>query len=246
VDLTLRDRVTEWLKAGWSPEIIAGRLQREARGKPVIHHETIYRWIYRYDRSLIKYLIRSHPRRYRRHQRRWPNRIIPRRISILQRPAFVNGRRQPGHWESDLVWGAGRSALQVLVERKTRFVFIRKTRNKSAQANYDALAEALVKVPAALRRTITYDNGVENTLHCELNERFDLQSFFCQPYHAWEKATVENTNGLIRRYFPKRTDFDTITPDQIQVIEARLNSRPRKCLNFKTAGEAYSLALRCT
>ncbi len=245
-DPQLRDRVIEWLKAGWSPEIIAGRLKREAHGKSVIHHETIYRWIYRYDRSLIKCLVRSHPRRYRRHQRRWPNRIIPRRISILQRPDFINQRKQPGHWESDLVWGSGRAALQVLVERKTRFVFIRRTRNKSAQANYDALSEALEQIPTSLRRTITYDNGSENTLHCELNDRFQLQSFFCQPYHAWEKGTVENTNGLIRRYFPKRTNFDTISVHQIEDVQRRLNNRPRKCLRFQTAGEAYSSTFRCT
>ena len=245
-DTQLRDRIVAWLQLGWSPEIIAGRLKREANGKPVIHHETIYRWIYKYDRSLIKLLVRAHPRRYCRHQRRWPNRIIPRRISILQRPAFINLRQQPGHWESDLVIGSGRSALQVLVERKTRFVLIRKTRNKSAQANYDALSDAFSNIPAAFRQTITYDNGTENTLHVEINQRFSLQSFFCQPYHAWEKGSVENTNGLIRRHFPKRTDFDTITPSQLLSTQAWLNNRPRKCLQFQTSGEACSNEGCCT
>ena len=246
VDPALRNRVVACLQMGWSPEIIAGRLKREANGKSVIHHETIYRWIYRHDRSLVKHLVRAHPRRRFRHQRRWPNRIIPRRISILQRPDFINLRQHPGHWESDLVIGAGRSAIQVLVERKTRFVLLRKVRNKSAQANYDALSDAFSLVPNLLRHSVTYDNGSENTLHLEINQRFHMQSFFCEPYHAWEKATVENTNGILRRHFPKRTNFDTIFPAQLLKTQSWMNSRPRKCLGFQTSGEAYSSLTCCT
>lgn len=246
VEPLLRDKVVAYLKDGWSPEIIAGRLKREAQGKSVIHHETIYRWIYNHDRSLVKYLVRAHPRRRFRHQRRWPNRIISQRISILQRPDFINLRQQPGHWESDLVVGAGRAAIQVLVERKTRFVLLRKVRSKSAQANYDALSDAFSSVPQPLRQTVTYDNGSENALHVEINHRFQMQSFFCAPYHAWEKATVENTNGILRRHFPKRTNFDTILPSQLLKTESWMNSRPRKCLGFLTSGEAYFSLPCCT
>ena len=241
-DKVLRQRVIRELKDGWSPEIIAGRLKQET-GRCVIGHEAIYRWIYSHARHLAPYLVRSHRRRQHRSSRPWPNRLIPRRISITQRPMEINLRQVPGHWETDLVWGSGYRALQVLVERQTRFVRLISLPNKTAQASYNALAVLLSSVPGSLRRSITYDNGIENILHVEINERFHMRSFFCEPYHAWEKGTVENTNGLVRRFFPKRTNLDHVSPGRIQRIEDWLNNRPRKCLNFKTPAEALQRVL---
>ncbi len=246
INVVLRQRIVQWLKLGWSPEIIAGELKREAQGTTVINPETIYRWIYAHDKSLVKHLLRSHPQRRPRWVRPWPKRIIPRRTSISERPAEVNLRQVPGHWETDLIVGSGQAALQVLVERKTRFVRLRKIPNKSAQASFEALSALLAPVHPSLRQTITYDNGPENVLHVHLNQRLGLRSYFCEPYHAWEKGTVENTNGLIRRFLPKRTNFDTISPLKIQKVEHWLNHRPRKCLNFQTPALAFKSAACCT
>jgi IS30 family transposase len=160
-------------------------------------------------------------------------------VSIRERPTPANARQEPGHWESDLVVGKGRAALQVSVERKTRYTRLAKTRDKSAQAAHDALRQALHPVPPALRRTITYDNGSENTLHVEVNADLGTRSFFCDPYASWQKGTVENTNGLIRRFLPKGTDLDMIPEAHLAALEQWLNHRPRKCLNFQTPAEAY-------
>ena len=239
LNLPLRHRVTQELKRGWSPEIIAGRLKRE-NSQPVIGHEAIYRWIYSEARELIPSLVRSHRRRQSRSSRPWPKHLIPQRVSIVQRPPEINQRQVPGHWETDLVWGSCSCALQVLVERQTRFVRLKILPNKTAQASYTALAFLLSGLPVTLRKSITYDNGIENILHVEINQRFQMRSFFCEPYHAWEKGTVENTNGLVRRFLPKKTNLDVVSPARIQRIEDWLNNRPRKCLNFQTAAEAIS------
>jgi transposase, IS30 family len=236
LDSPLRERVTRDLKKGWSPEIIAGRLKRE-NGTTVIGHEAIYRWIYSDARSLIPHLVRSHRRRRPRGSHPWPKQLIPQRVSIHQRPEAINLRQELGHWETDLVIGSGRSVLQVLVERKSRLVRLHLNPNKTAQASYEALSFLFAKIHPSLRQSITYDNGLENLLHVEINQRFGLLSFFCTPYHSWEKGTVENTNGLIRRFLPKKTNFNTISQRTLQRIEFWLNSRPRKCLNFQTSAE---------
>ncbi len=239
----LQGLVNQWMRNGWSPELIAGRLKDRNLGQPIVSHETIYKWIYWHRRSLIKYLVRSHLwRRQRRSRPGWKF-TVGNRVSILERPEIINARQVAGHWETDLVVGKTRAALQVLVERKTRFVHLQKIDNKMAQSSYQALVSLFSKVAPSLRQTVTYDNGVENALHVELNQRLGLKSYFCQPYHSWEKGTVENTNGLIRRFLPKGTSFDTIAPEQIDRIQLWLNHRPRKCLNFKTPAEEYESSL---
>jgi IS30 family transposase len=240
-DSTLQAHIVGQLQRRWSPELIAGRLRRE-RGRPLVSHEAIYRWIYQHARHLIPCLLRSHPRRWRRRSRSWTKNLIPRRISIHQRPFEVLHRQSPGHWEADLLWGEGRTAVQVLVERKTRLTRLRHLPNKTAQACYTALSEVFSAIPPSLRRTITYDNGVENMLHVELNKMFGLRSYFCDPFQAWQKGTVENTNGLIRRFLPKRTNLDTIAAPNFQQIEDWLNDRPRKVLEFQTPAEAFKRA----
>lgn len=235
---SLRDRVTRELKRGWSPEIIAGGIKEEF-GYPALSYEAIYRWIYSQARHLTPHLVRSHRRRRSRSIRPWPIRLIPQRVSIAKRPLDINLRQVPGHWETDLLWGSGGYALQVLVERQTRFVRLKLIPNKTAQASYEALCSLLASIPPYLRQSITYDNGIENILHVEINQRFHLRSYFCEPYHAWEKGTVENTNGLIRRFLPKKTNLNSVSPARIQRIEDWLNSRPRKCLKFKTPAFSF-------
>lgn len=237
-DEELREKVEELLKQKWSPEIISGSLKREA-GKKVISPEAIYQWIYADARHLIPKLSRQRRHRRQRAKKPWPRReLIPGRISIHKRPEEVDSRDKVGHWEADLVVGPGRTALQVMVERKTRFTRVKKIPDHTAASAYRALNEMFSSVPEEARNTITYDNGFENALHEKLNVQLNLRSYFCDPYSSWQKGTVENTNGLIRRHLPKRTDFSRILEAEIQRIESWLNHRPRKCLDFQTPAEA--------
>lgn len=238
----LKSLVIEQLQNHWSPEIIAGRLKRQF-GYSVVSHECIYRWIYTEARHLIPSLVRSHPKRWKRGSRSWILRLKKQRISIHQRPEEVNNRLSPGHWETDLLWGQGRAALQVIVERKTRLAQLITLPDKTARSSYLALSKILSDLPSNLRKSITYDNGVENFLYQHINQRFHLRSYFCDPYSAWQKGTVENTNGLIRRFLPKKTNLDTVPSDRIAQIQSWLNNRPRKCLNFQTPAEAFQALL---
>jgi IS30 family transposase len=242
----LRHEVEEMLVKGWSPELIAGRITEKRKDLGSIGYEAIYQWIYSERPDLIGCLVRAHPKRWPRHYR--PYRLykgIPGRISILERPLAANTRSQAGHWETDLIVGPGSPALQVLVERQTRYSKLRAISNKTASASRAALTGLLTNIPDPLRRSITYDNGSENYEHQVLSDDFGMASYFCQPYHSWEKGTVENTNGLIRRFVPKRTRLGSVAPERFQQIEDWLNDRPRKCLKFQTSREAFN-ALCCT
>jgi IS30 family transposase len=233
----LRIEVERLLLKGWSPELISGRLKR--KGAFCVSHEAIYQWIYKEAPHLIGSLVRSRPTKVKRGFSKRRRRIrIPQRVSIQERPAAVNTRKEPGHWETDLVVGQGRQALQVAVERATRLTRLSKTPDKTAPASSRALEKILEPVPLVLRKSVTYDNGLENADHVRLQERLGIKSYFCEPYHSWEKGTVENTNGLIRRFLPKRTDLSAVPDQKIQEIEEWLNERPRKCLGFKTPAEA--------
>lgn len=236
----LQMEVESMIMNGWSPELIAGRIRKEAI-LPTISHEAIYQWIYSDADYLIGYLVRSHQTRWPKGKSKCSKRTrIPNRVSITERPDFINNRKQPGHWETDLVVGPGKSALQVTVERKTRFTRIVKIIDKTASSSMSALFSALSPLPKNILQSITYDNGSENVQHSILNNSLGTSSFFCNPYHSWEKGTVENTNGLIRRSLPKRTNFDTIPDADILKVESWLNNRPRKCLGFSTPNEVFN------
>jgi IS30 family transposase len=242
----LRHEVEQMLVKGWSPELIAGRIRTHRKDLDSIGYEAIYQWIYSERPDLIGSLVRSHPKRWLRRYRPYRRYAgIPGRVSILERPEAANTRSEAGHWETDLIVGPGLPALQVLVERQSRYSKLRGIPNKTAPASRAALTGLLTTVPEHLRRSITYDNGSENFEHTVLNDDFAMTSYFCQPYHSWEKGTVENTNGLIRRFVPKRTRIDSIAPERFQQIEDWLNDRPRKCLKFQTSREAFNAAC-CT
>jgi IS30 family transposase len=236
----LRAYVEQGLRAGWSPELIAGRLPLDQPGIRV-SHEAIYQYIYADHPELIHYLVRHNRQRRRRgYCRKHRNSHIPNRVAITDRPAVVAQRSRLGDWEADTVISRrSKAALQVLGERVSRLVLIRKIPGTTAAAVRQAIVAMLAGYPADLRQTITYDNGHENVEHEQIDQKLEMQSFFCNPYHSWEKGTVENLIGLIRRDLPKRTDFRTISEDRIAAIEYRLNSRPRKCLAYRTPYEVF-------
>ena len=237
-----RNFVVAKIKSGWTPEIISGRLKTLGQADYVCH-ESIYQYIYIEAKELIPFLPRKHVKRHHKHPYRTTGERIKNRVSIEQRPTEVSTRNVVGHWESDSVVGGDRQfGLNVLVERATRLTNISILKSKSAAETKKAIVRRLANHPRVLRQSITYDNGSENVLHQKINEILDTQSYFCQPYHSWEKGSVEQINGLIRREFPKGTDFSKVTPMGINALEKRLNNRPRKCLNYKTPYEAYTEA----
>lgn len=236
----LRRYVRDRLRVGWSPEIIAGRWNKIHPESPV-SHEAIYQWLYTDAREFIPCLVRAHKKRQRRgYSRKHQKAHIPNRISIAERPKVVEKRRQAGHWETDTaVSRKSKTALQVSAERKTRYSKLARLRRKNAHEMSIALTRRLSRLPKTLRRSLTYDNGSENTEHERTNLAIGTRSYFCEPYHSWEKGTAENTIGLVRRFLPKKTDFATVSNKDLRKIERWLNHRPRKCLNYRTPAEAF-------
>ncbi len=247
----IRQYVKQGLAQGWSPEQISGRLSKDYPGQS-INHEAIYQFIYHRqnpDRlEMIYQLRRAHrKRRNKGIGRKELKTKIPNRISIDARPKSVESRNHYGHWEGDsLISRKSKAALNTLTERKSRLVLITKLDRKGAAETNQAIIKRLKKLPATGRRTLTLDNGTENASHEQLTAKLGIKCYFAHPYASWERGTNENINGLIRWYLPKGTDFSKIDKEQIAQIEFLLNSRPRKCLGYKTPLEvaASSVALR--
>lgn len=233
--------VEEKLKEGWSPEIIVGRMRKDFPDDPAMRavHETVYRRVYR--SGLTSFLPRGMPRRQRRRFRLQKSRGtqgLGNIIGIEERPQHANERTQYGHWEGDTMLGKKDSgpAVCVQTERRSRYLLLKKMRRKTARAMRSAVVHQLRLFPRTLRRTLTLDRGSENAEH----DHFGLPVYFCDPYSSWQKGSVEQIIGLIRRYVPKGTDLRTITPTQLQIIQNRLNNRPRKVLGFRTPAEVFS------
>jgi IS30 family transposase len=247
----IRQYVRQGLELGWSPEQIAGRLPKDHPNQSV-NHEAIYQFIYHRqnpDRlEMINQLRRAHRKRRNKSIGRKERKTkIPNRIPIEARPKSVESRNHYGHWEGDsLISRKSKAALNTLVERKSRLVLISKLDRKGAAETNKAVIKRLKNLPAAGRRTLTLDNGTENASHEKLTAKLGIKCYFAHPYASWERGTNENINGLIRWYLPKGTDFSKIGKEQIAQIEFLLNSRPRKCLGYKTPLEAAasSVALR--
>jgi IS30 family transposase len=241
----IRSYVTGRLRLGWSPEQIAGRL-RLNHPELSICAESIYRFIYdpeiRRQENFVPYLVRAHKRRlFRGHRHTHRDLHIPDRISILRRPNAVDARRQFGHWESDTVIARNsRAALSVIVERTSRLTKIHKLPRRTARNVRCSLTRSLSHYPTTAHRTITYDNGSENVEHGAINTVLGTRSFFCEPFHSWEKATVENTIGIIRRTYPKKTNFDAVSPAEVKRLERRMNNTPRKVLHYRTPREVFN------
>ena len=232
-----------------SPEQIAGRLKELFPDDPVmsISHEAIYQHIYRKRQSklgkeLIALLPYSHSkRRQNRKGGKNKNRIKDiKRIDL--RPRHIELRQEVGHWESDLVVGREhKSAIATIVERKTRFVYIIPVQSKHTKIVTKAIATTMKKLNPEFRKTMTHDNGTEMANHKWLTNKTGMEIYFANPYSSWERGTNENTNGLIRRFFPKGTDFSTITKKQLMSAQNNLNNRPRKVLGYKTPNEMMQL-----
>lgn len=236
---SIRKYVCEKLRIGWTPELISGRLKQADAGNYVCH-ESIYQYIYKQAPELITYLPRKHARRRIKRPYRTKQHRISDRVSIDHRPIEANTRTHCGHWESDTIVSSDRqSGLNVIVERKSRLTHISFIKNKTAKRTHDTIVKRLKHHPDAFRKSITYDNGSENTHHKKTNNRLNIASYFCAPYHSWEKGSVEQVNGLIRRFFPKGTCFNSVDHAQINRVEKLLNNRPRKCLGFRTPYEVF-------
>ena len=236
--------VADKLVIGWTPELIAGRIKHEGLLAST-NYESIYQWLYSDRKDLIKHLPRAHRKRRKRGSAKYKHTSkIPDRVPIENRPALANTRQELGHWEADTaVSRQSKGAIAVLIERQTRLVKICKLPSKSALNMQDALVHSLQDLPQSLRKSITYDNGTENVRHGDINQALGTASFFCQPYSSWEKGSVENVIGLIRRTYPKKTDWNLISQSDLDTIQCTLNHRPKKCLNFLSPAEAYAVAL---
>ncbi len=237
----LQEHVIKMLRKGLSPEQTSGRLEQD-QSRQTISHEAIYQFIYKHRPELAKHLCRHHAKRKKfRHSKKVKKPAIPQRIPISERPLHIANRQEIGHWESDTVNSTGNvSAVEVLVERKSRYVLIRKLPSKSGQTVATIIISALKTLPPFTRKTLTYDNGGENAGHRLVNYHLGTKSYFCEPYHSWQKGTVENTIGLIRRIYSKKTDFRSVPESDLKRLQNALNNRPRKCLDFKTPMEVMS------
>jgi IS30 family transposase len=238
----IRRYVAKHIRLGWSPELIAGRLALKYPGQS-ISPEAIYQWIYEEASRLIIFLVRAHrKRKHRGYSRKHKKAHIPERISIKERPVSVLKRRHIGHWETDTIsCRKSYQAVQVTVERKARYAKVAKLTTKGSRAMSLALTRRLSHYPQDLRRSITYDNGPENAEHMRTNKILGTRSYFCEPYHSYERGTVENTIGLVRRFLPKKIDLSTISQSRLTKIEYWLNRRPRKCLGFLTPAEVFKV-----
>lgn len=248
----LRRIVLHYLHRNWSPEQVAKRLvllypnDMDMR----ISHESIYSYIYILPRGTFKHQLISHLRRSHKYRRRRGNKrkkmgSIQEYLSIEERPKEVADRIIPGHWEGDLIVGyRNASAIGTLVERTTRMTFLVKLRNQDARIVRKAFAEEFRRLPKGLKRTLTYDQGTEMTQHKLFTKETKMTVYFAHPHAPWERGTNENTNALIRQYFPKGTDFSKISKTKLKEVQDELNDRPRKTLEWHTPHEKIYELLR--
>jgi transposase, IS30 family len=238
-------RVISDLEALLSPEQISGRLRTEfGKDSPMsISHETIYKSLYvqgkgQLRRELATCLRTGRAQRKVRGQRNTRGKI-PGMVMISDRPAEIEDRAVPGHWEGDLIIGAfGRSAIGTLVERTTRFVVLLHLPGAhTAEAVRQAMATEICRLPEHLRRSVTWDQGTEMAEHARFSNETGIDVYFCDPHSPWQRGTNENTNGLLRQYFPKSTDLSIHNPEQLAAVAASLNQRPRKTLGYATPAE---------
>lgn len=254
----IRRYIAAGLVAGFSPEQISGRLTIEHPDES-ISHEAIYQYIYSQVHregsggmkpgyhDLRPYLKRRHRIRAKNGMRKGQRICRPRGPSIDERPKEAETRKTVGHWETDsMVSRQSKAGLNTIVERKTGLVFINKIHSGTADATREAVVKRLGVLPACLRKTLTSDNGIENSMYDQIQEDLGTRWYFAHPYHSWERGTNENTNGLIRWYFPKKTDFATISDEAIKAVEDALNNRPRKRLGWRTPLEVFNESVALT
>jgi IS30 family transposase len=247
----LRWRVAQKLALQWSPEQIAGWLKQRFPTDPdmQLSHETIYRSLFIQARGVLKKELMTHLRTARQmRQAKSGSRKsglgqIVDAVSIRERPAEAEDRAVPGHWEGDLLSGANNTHIATLVERHSRFTMLLKVPNKNTAAVVAALARHIGKLPQELRRSLTWDRGKEMAAHKSFTVATNVRVYFCDPRSPWQRGTNENTNGLLRQYFPKGTDLSVFSQAYLNRIAQRLNQRPRKTLGFETPADKLGLVL---
>jgi len=251
----LREVVMSKLILEWSPEQVSGWLKTEYPNdeRMRVSHETIYRSLFIQARGVLKKELMGHLRTKRRMRRSQHSRTfkdsrgqIADAISIRERPAEVEDRAVPGHWEGDLLSGSRNSHIVTLVERHSRFAMLIKVPSKDTAVVVTALSRHIRKLPATLRRSLTWDRGLEMAKHKDFTVATDVQVYFCDPQSPWQRGTNENTNLLLRQYFPRGTDLSGYSQAHLDQVALRLNQRPRKTLGFQTPASRLQASVAST
>jgi len=242
-DPLLQSYIIRKLGDHWSPEQIAGRMTYQGSTITVVH-ETIYAFLYQpplKSERLWEFLRRGHTKRERWFDRRVhcaKRALIQGKIPITERPVEAQTRSKVGHWETDLMEGSRKThhVVSATVERRSGAFMLDKLTSKESKEKFDAMVSRMERIPIHIRKTMTFDNGTENTEHRRLRA-LNMDTYFCAPYHSWEKGTVENTIGLVREYLPKGMDLTNVTQQELMVIGTAINDRPRKRLGYRTPNE---------
>jgi len=252
---TLAHIVAGKLQGQWSPEQIAGWLKRTYPDGETfqVSHETIYRSLFIQARGALKKELLQHlrrtrvMRRSRYHTQKTDNhgRILD-TVSISERPPTVEDRAVPGHWEGDLLCGSKSSQIATLVERQSRYLMLVKLTAKDTETVTNALIKNARKLPQELYKSLTWDRGKEMAAHKRFTLATDIQVYFCDPHHPWQRGTNENTNGLLRQYFPKGIDLSAYSQAKLNAVARKLNERPRKTLNYETPAERFHQSVAST
>jgi IS30 family transposase len=241
--------VASKLRLEWSPEQIAGWLKRTYPDDETyqVSHETIYRSLFIQARGALKKELLEHLRRTRgtRRSRHYTQKTsihgrIHDAVSIRERPAAAEDRAVPGHWEGDLLFGSKNSQIATLVERQSRYVMLAKVNGKDTETVVNALIKHAQKLPQELYQSLTWDRGVEMHDHQRFTLATDINVYFCDPQSPWQRGSNENTNGLLRQYFPKGIDLSVYSQAKLNAVARRLNERPRKTLNYETPAERFN------
>src|ERR1700674_2666751 len=255
IHVKMQEIVAGKLILDWSPEQISGWLKSQypEDERMRVSHETIYRSLFIQARGVLKKELMDHLRTKRRMRRSQHSRIfkdsrgqIPNAISIRERPAEVADRAVPGHWKGDLLSGSRNSHIVTLVERHSRFAMLIKVPSKDTAVVVTALSRHIRKLPATLRRSLTWDRGLEMAKHKDFTVATNVQVYFCDPQSPWQRGTNENTNLLLRQYFPRGTDLSGYSQAQLDQVALRLNQRPRKTLGFQTPASRLQQSVAST
>ena len=247
----LRGVVADKLQANWSPQQVSGWLRQVHHNEPAmqISHETIYRSLFIQAKGVLKKELIAHLRSGRAirrgktaTQKGQPRGIVD-AVSIRERPAEAQDRAVPGHWEGDLICGSKNSYIATLVERHSRFAMLVKLDNRETLTVVDALTNLVQRLPEGLMTTLTWDQGKELAAHKRFTVATDVKVYFCDPRSPWQRGTNENTNGLLRQYFPKGIDLSVFTQGQLDAVADQLNTLPRKTLGYKTPADTLAKAL---
>jgi len=251
----LRRIVARKLRCNWSPEQIAGWLKRENPNDEhhTVSHETIYRSLFIQARGVLKKELQQYLRTQRAIRRSKHASLkqdglgqIKNMVSISERPASVEDRAVPGHWEGDLIGGSKNSYIATLVERHTRYVMLAKVKNKDTESVVSALIKQSKKLPDELYKSLTWDRGKELADHQRFTLATNIDVYFCDPSSPWQRGSNENTNGLLRQYFPKGTDLSLHSQARLNAVARQLNERPRKTLEFETPAERFNACVAST